>query len=393
VLPAPVAQIVPDPLPPYCQGDVVTLFAAGLPLDTYVWSTGETGQSIEVTASGVYTVTVSNLFGCSSESTLPVGFLPTPTADVTVEGPASLCEGNQVTLTASGLPFVNTFEWNTGESTQSISVSQEGAYSVTVTNLAGCSATSDAVDITVIPGPTADAGPDVVICLGDTAQLIAAGGQNYIWTLGGNGPQLNVSPPDDSMYVVEVTNDGCDQVATDTVWVFTQDYPNAAFGYGSTDLGEPVEFSDSSTVQPLFSWEWDFGDGGSSNVQNPSHDYAEAGNYTVTLVVSTSAGCSDTVSAVLNVEEFFIITNVLTPNGDGSNDYIWITSSLASRIEAKIYNRWGVSVWEGVGKDLRFSGKTNAGVDLPSGTYYYTVSLYYGDAETKDKTGYITLIR
>ncbi|MFT5053719.1 MAG: hypothetical protein ACI97X_000739 [Oceanospirillaceae bacterium] len=84
------------------------------------------------------------------------------------------------------------------------------------------------------------------------------------------------------------------------------------------------------------------------------------------------------------VEEFFIITNVLTPNGDDINDYVWITSSLAEIIEAKVFNRCGLSVWEGIGNDLRFSGKTTGGADL------YVVGLNYGEAGVKS---YITPIR
>jgi gliding motility-associated-like protein len=96
---------------------------------------------------------------------------------------------------------------------------------------------------------------------------------------------------------------------------------------------------------------------------------------------------------ILPVEEFFILTNVLTPNGDDYNDYIWITSSLADVVEAKFFNRWGLSVWEGVGTDLRFSGKTTEGLNLEDGTYYYVISLDYGEAGIKELTGYITLIR
>ena len=146
-------------------------------------------------------------------------------------------------------------------------------------------------------------------------------------------------------------------------------------------------------VPPFFSWEWDFDDGNTSNEQNPAHDYEGPGEYGVTLTVSTSAGCSDDTTMILPVEEFFIITNVLTPNGDDYNDYIWITSSLADVVEAKFFNRWGLSVWEGVGTDLRFSGKTTEGLNLEDGTYYYVISLDYGEAGMKELTGYITLIQ
>jgi gliding motility-associated-like protein len=92
----------------------------------------------------------------------------------------------------------------------------------------------------------------------------------------------------------------------------------------------------------------------------------------------------------LAVEEFFIITNVLTPNGDEINDYVWITNSLPEIIEAKMFNRWGLLVWQGVGNYLRFSGKTTGGADLKASTYYHVVGLNYGEAGVKS---YITPVR
>ena len=397
VLPTPITEIVPDAEFPYCDGDVVTLTAVGIPfVDEFEWSpNGEDTQSIEVTESGVYTVTVTNPLGCSATASLPIGFLPLPPAEILVNGETSICEGDEVTLTAIAVPGVNTFEWSNGETTQTITVTEAGSYSVTVTSLAGCVATSEPVDIDVVPAPEADivAIPDTVVCVGDTLVLQASGGENYLWSNGETTDVITIIATQDMTYSVEVTNDGCGQVGTDQVTVEAQEYPNAHFGYGDTNLGQPVLFTDSSTVPPLFSWDWDFGDGNTSNDQNPSNDYELPGEYEVTLVVGTSGGCADTAVEVIDVQELFIITNVLTPNEDGINDYVWITSSLADKIEAKVYNRWGFSVWEGIGTDLRFSGKTTAGVDLEAGTYYYVIKADYGDLGIKEFTGYITLIR
>jgi gliding motility-associated-like protein len=322
-----------------------------------------------------------------------MGFLPVPPAVIVLDGDESICSGDEVTLTAAGLPFGNDYLWSNGQTSQSISVSEAGTYSVTVTSISGCSATSEPVTIDVVPGPTANAGEDVVICIGDPVTLSGFGGENYSWTPGGSGSNITVSPTDDTMYILQVTNDGCDQVAVDTVWVYTEAYPTAGFTYGATNLGQPVLFTYSSMVSPLFSWSWDFGDGNTSELQNPWNDYEEPSEYTVTLVVSTSGGCMDTASAIIDVQELFIITNVLTPNGDDINDYVRITSSLAESIEAKVYNRWGFSVWEGVGKDLRFSGKTTAGVDLEAGTYFYSLQVSYLNTEQKEYTGSIELIK
>lgn len=395
ILPSPPTEIVPDLEFPYCEGDTITLTALGIPLvDDFEWSpNGETTQSIEVTESGVYTVTVTNPFGCSSTASLPIGFLPTPNAEITLDGPESICEGDEVTLTASGLPFGSAWDWSTNETTQSITVSEAGTYSVTVTNFAGCSATSEPVTISVVPGPTADITGDSLACVGDTLVLQAMEGDNYLWSTGETTSSITVIVTESADYSVEVTNDGCDQIATDVISIEVQEYPWASYGFDHTNLGQPIQFTDSSTVQPIYAWDWDFGDGNTSSEQNPIHDYEEAGEYAVTLTVSTSAGCTDDTTMVLPVEEFFIITNVLTPNGDNYNDYVWITSSLADVIEAKIYNRWGLSVWEGIGTDLHFAGKTTGGLDLVAGTYYYVISLDYNDAGVKEVTGYITIIR
>ena len=373
----------------FCTGDSVTLTSSTA--ESYLWSTSDTVQSITVYATGTYAVEVTDTNGCMGVSdSVDITAYQNPEPMITPDGGTVFCEGEVVELTASeGASYL----WSTSDTTQSISVSEAGSYSVTVTNFAGCSDSSDAVIVEVFPVPTANAGDDRIVCVGDTVYLSATGGDNYTWTPGGTGASIEVSPLDDSMYIVEVTIDGCDQVATDTVWVITEEYPNAAFGYGETNLGEHVEFTDSSTTQPLFSWDWDFGDGNGSNEQNPSHDYEGSGEHTVTLIVGTENGCTDTVSEVLLMEEFFIISNVLTPNGDYINDYVWIASSLADLIEAKVYNRWGLSVWEGVGKDLRFAGKTNEGLDLSAGTYYYVIRLDYGEGGSKELTGYITLIR
>lgn len=396
VLPTPQTEVIPDSQFPYCDGDVVTLTAVGIPfVDDFEWNTNETTQSIQVTESGVYTVTVTNPFGCMATASLPVGFLPLPPAVIDVDGPSSICDGDEVTLTATGLPFGNDYMWSNGETTQSITVSAAGTYTVTVTSISGCSATSEPVTIDVVAGPTAEilVLPDTAVCVGDTLMFEASGGENYLWSTGETTSTITVIATQDMSYSVEVTNTGCDQVASDEVSITVQEYPQAGFTYGETNLGQPVEFTDTSLVPPLYSWSWDFGDGNTSSEQSPSNDYEEPGEYEVTLVISTSAGCMDTASAVIEVEELFIITNVLTPNGDDVNDYIWITSSLAQSIDAKVYNRWGFSVWEGVGTDLRFTGKTTEGVDLEAGTYYYTIVLNYGDEGIRELTGFITLIR
>lgn len=106
----------------------------------YVWSNGRTMQSIAPTVSGNYTVRVRNQFGCISVASQPVSItvLPIPQSPtITLDGPATFCEGNSTLLIANGIGGVS-FEWNTGSVGSTLLVSTKGSYSVRMRGTNGC---------------------------------------------------------------------------------------------------------------------------------------------------------------------------------------------------------------------------------------------------------------
>jgi len=129
------------------------------------------------------------------------------------------CDVDQVTVTVNGV--AQSFLWNTGDTTQSINVQSEGVYSVVARNSNSCW-TSDSVRVTNSPSPTADAGPDHEITLGETVILggNSTSGVNYLWSpsngLNDNqsmNPQAN--PSTSQSYVLRVYNNfGCDDFDT-----------------------------------------------------------------------------------------------------------------------------------------------------------------------------------
>ncbi|HSG67979.1 MAG TPA: PKD domain-containing protein [Bacteroidales bacterium] len=76
------------------------------------------------------------------------------------------------------------------------------------------------------------------------------------------------------------------------------------FAWDSTCPGAPMHFTDLSVAGAgdiITAWEWDFGDGASSNAQNPTHIYIDGGDYNITLIIISQLGCTDTISKVVEV--------------------------------------------------------------------------------------------
>jgi hypothetical protein len=129
-----------------CPGGTVTLTApSGF---TYLWSSGQTIQSITVSTSGNYSVRVTNSSRCSATSaatTVTINVAPTVPI-ITATGSTTFCQGGSVTLTSS---TAASYLWSTGATTQSITVNTGGVYFVKVFNAGGCSATSTNQTVTV----------------------------------------------------------------------------------------------------------------------------------------------------------------------------------------------------------------------------------------------------
>lgn len=136
----------------FCEGQSTQLCAAPGNA-SYLWSTGATESCITVTEAGTYSVTVTNANGCSSTCSKTVTVDALPTCGITVIAcyKNSICLGQTATLcAAAGSGY--TYYWSTGETTQCITVSTAGKYTVTVTNASGCTSTCS-VKIKVIAAP------------------------------------------------------------------------------------------------------------------------------------------------------------------------------------------------------------------------------------------------
>ncbi len=178
-------NLVPDIT--LCDGETAIL-DAGAWGGTYLWSTGETTQTITVSTAGNYSVTVTTPFGTGSDD-INVFVIPPIVVDL-VPDISLACNGGSVVLDA-GNPGA-TYLWSTGETSQTITVSVIGIYSVIVT-AQGCSG-SDEIEVTIgggiLPGPAGEITGQAVVC--NYSQAIycvpyITDATSYIWEYSGTG--------------------------------------------------------------------------------------------------------------------------------------------------------------------------------------------------------------
>lgn len=165
---------------------------------SYQWSTGQTSQSIIPTSSGPHTVTMTNAQGCEVSTIFNVTLHALPVVDL---GPnLALCGVPQVALDAGNAG--SSFAWNTSATSQQISVTASGTYSVQVTSPQGCIG-SGSVSIALNAMP-ADLLNDVSSCITSPVTLNAGNtGSTYLWNTGAT--TQTIQPMASGTYTVAVT--------------------------------------------------------------------------------------------------------------------------------------------------------------------------------------------
>ncbi|MGB0930625.1 MAG: hypothetical protein ACPGVB_07610, partial [Chitinophagales bacterium] len=187
----------------FCEGGNSSL-DAGASFESYLWNTGATTRTIEVTEGGTYSVTVTDASGCSGsdEVTITVHIPVQPS----IEGEADFCLGESTILDA-GAGF-QSYLWNTGEGSQTITISTGGTYTVNTIDVNGCSS-SDEITVQENIAETPIIEGELQFCLGTSTILTAQEGYaSYLWNTGETTQTIEVS--EEQTYNVEVTDDkGC----------------------------------------------------------------------------------------------------------------------------------------------------------------------------------------
>jgi gliding motility-associated-like protein len=273
------------------------------------------------TSTGTYTITltITTDGGCSQTITQTINVLPPPTSSFTSN---TVCSNAPMQFTNTSSNAIN-YHWDFGVAAITTDTSNltnptytytsAGTYTVMLIATPGPCADTSTLVVTVAPGPAVQfASPQV--CLGGssafTDQSVITSGNitNWSWDFGvaaltndtSDVQNPNYTYTSAGTYNVTLTctsNNGC--VSSVVLPVTVNPLPQANFTSNSVCQGTPTGFTDTSvpSTGTITTWSWDFGDGSpSSSSQNPSHTYGNDSTYNVTLIVTNSAGCVDTVS-------------------------------------------------------------------------------------------------
>jgi hypothetical protein len=355
------------------NGTATVNASGGIPPYTYAWNNFQTTQTISNLAPGTYTVTVQDANFCTKSTSVTVA--GGTNFNVSINAVNVTCNGGTdgfAMAIAAGGQQPYTYQWSTGMTSGGISGLGAGSYSVTVTDVLGCTGSSN---VTIAePAPiNANVSTQNTICglnNGSASANVTVGGQapfNYNWSNGANTQTItNLAP---GTYTVTITDsNNCQTTATGTVTGGSAISVNvnltnvSCFGGNNGSATANV-----AGGQAPFTYSWSNGSTGQTAFN------LSTGQYTVT--VTDANGCTDTETVLIaEPAQIFIAVNSTNESCAGSNDGTASVNINAGGTAPFSYN------WS--------NGQSSANIfDLAPGTYSVTVT----DANNCQKIGQTTV--
>ncbi len=365
---------------------------------SFLWSNGQTTDTIVSLSSGIYIVTITDANNCTQTDSAII----TPALNVNANAAStSVCEGQNTTIDAliSGGTPNYIFLWNNAQTTQSITVQPDSttAYTIIVTDINGC-IDSATVSITVRSSPIVDFQSDSIgcspLCINfQNLSIIAIGtNQQWLWNFGdGSSSNLEnpthcftnnsvVSPINNTISLTVTSNEGCSTTLTKNNYITINPTPIAEFDYvpnPPTILNPIVSFQNQSLGAN--GWLWHFSDGlqdTSSILQHPYYTYIDTGTFAVELIAANSYSCFDTVrkDIIVGQDWAIYIPNAFTPNGDNINETFIVKTFGIEEFEMLIFDRWGNLIFRTDNINKPWDGKANQGTEVAQqDIYVYTI--------------------
>ncbi len=348
-----------------------------------------------------YYVRYADSFGCSAFDSVLVRVVDR----VTLTGMADsvICRTDPVILSinSDGLQY----EWTPAATLDDPAVQNPVATPVApsttyhvIARIGKCFTEEDII-IRTVPYPAANAGPDSIICFGNSIQLNASGGSVYSWSpkIFLNNPNIanpiSQNPQQDIQYVVTVTDVlGCPKPVNDTM-LLTVARVIADAGPADTNvvLGQPLLLNASGSTN----YEWTPNTWlNNPNIFNPISLPQESIEYVVK--VSNVRGCFDTDT--INVRLFktdpdLLVPTAFSPDNDGINDIFRpIVIGMKSLNSFRVYNRWGQLIFSTTQVNNGWDG-TFKGAPQSAGTFVWEAEGVTYLGRNIKKKGSVILVR
>jgi gliding motility-associated-like protein len=373
------------------------------------------------TMAGNYTITVQSNSGCFNASVVAVTLLPQPNSPSVSS--VSLCQ-NETAIPLSAIPSnggnLNWYGTNIIGGTAILnpptpSTNVPGDYTFYVSQtVQGCESQRASINVTILPVPNGIINPIPPKCAPTCNSFILSSPYNivqYQWNMGNGFANINNDTiiycyQNEGSYSISIKltdASGCINTIQFNNWVNVYENPTAGFSsevIDGTFVSPEVQFQNQSSGTNITSYNWNFGDqsGLSTTQLDISHIFENTGTYTVTLIVNTNEGCSDTAKSVIELLEDFnvYIPNTFTPNDDDVNEEFFpIGTGISEKnYQMKIYDRWGELIFSTNNLNEHWKGLRKNGVDpVLQDTYIYKINLQSLKGNIINKVGQVKVIR
>jgi gliding motility-associated-like protein len=336
---------------------------------------------------------------------------------------ADPCLANRTyTINSQASNYTN-LKWDFGTGATLVNADVNGNYTVyfdtpgaktitlTATNDIGCSTVATQVlniPLVVLPSKPVISINKTRFCIGDVITMNAnkQDRTTYVWS----GPDNFTS----DLSTVNITIDGLAKAGTYTLTAYRDgcasdpaslvvdniyNKPVAAF----TTLPKPgvqvnnIPFMLTVQNQSLYadSYLWEFGDGGTSTLENPVHEYTKPGTYYIKLTAFNQNVCATSAlqgTYIVDADNAIYIPNTFTPNAAAINDLFGVSIINVNTYQLQIFTRWGELIFQSKSPQQKWDG-TYGNKPMPQGTYYFVLNATSVNGKPIKKSGYVALVR
>jgi len=351
-----------------------------------------------------YTVTVKNSNNCTSTTSVTINPSAPPAAPV-VTTPVNYCQGAAaIPLTAIGanLLWYTTLIGGTGNSsapTPSTITPGSVNYYVSQT-ISGCESQRSLITVDIVPDYVAPISGNTAICLKDGTALLSDITPGGIWS--SSNPlvaTINTSGTITALTtggtIITYTLPGAGCTATTSFPITINDFHLSLTANPNPVIyGNPVTLSTSSPSSNYTITSWQpfslF-----INQSATSQSITPVAQFNTYSVTGTADGCSATATVTVEVtpiNEDVFVANAFTPNGDGTNEVLYVRGNTIAELDMRIFNQWGQEVFATTNKYSGWDGRVNGKLQ-PVGVYVYVLKAVLNSGKEVIKKGSVTLIR